>query len=358
MKTGLISRFVATLAFAGALVAPVSAVRAESLEAAFDQALGAELRAPKVLVQPVRAASPNVTPVSTWTSSAPSRGYSGGLEAQVAALANGAQGRIGVAAVDLATGRTISVLGDQPFPMASTSKIAIVSTFLQGVDQGKFRLTDRFPLMMPVPSAKYSSAVAPVRPGAELSALELIDRTIIHSDNRATDALLAAVGGPAAVNRWIRNSAGLSGMRLDRDIATLVRDDGQYDPARLVDVRDSATPLAMVELLTGVYQGRWLSKSSNAVLLSAMERCVTGKRRLRGQLPEDARVLHKTGTLNNTSSDVGIIHTPDGRAIAVAVYVTGQGGKPYRDARIATIARALYDGYQVESSSFRRTASR
>ena len=52
----------------------------------------------------------------------------------------------------------------------------------------------------------------------------------------------------------------------------------------------------------------------NAVLLSAMERCVTGRRRLRGQLPEDARVLHKTGTLNNTSSDVGIIHTPDGRA--------------------------------------------
>jgi beta-lactamase class A len=171
-----------------------------------------------------------------------------------------------------------------------------------------------------------------------MTAVELIDRAIIHSDNHATDALLAVVGGPGAVNQWVRNTAGLSGFRLDRDIATLVRDDGQYDPARTIDSRDSATPMTMVQLLTGFYQGRWLTRSSNDVLLSAMQRCATGKGRLKAQLPEDATIMHKTGTLSNTSSDVGIINTPDGRAIAVAVYVTGQGGKGYRDARIASIA--------------------
>ena len=89
-----------------------------------------------------------------------------------------------------------------------------------------------------------------------------------------------------------------------------------------------------------------------------MERCVTGKRRLPAMLPENTRVAHKTGTLNNTSSDVGIIHTPDGRAIAIAVYVTGQGSRANRDLRIASISRAVYDGYLTESSSLRRTASR
>ncbi|MDE2436665.1 MAG: serine hydrolase [Sphingomonadales bacterium] len=310
------------------------------------------MRAPR----PATVAAP--VPVQAWSGASASRSYGSGLEAEIAALANSSAGRIGVAALDLASGRSVAVLGDQPFPMASTSKIAIVATFLQGVDQGRFSLTSHFPLMMPVPSAKYSSAVAPVRPGAMMSAIDLIDRAIIHSDNHATDALLAAVGGPGAVNQWARNTAGLSGFRLDRDIATLVRDDGQYNPARTIDPRDSATPMTMVQLLTGVYQGRWLSRSSNAVLLSAMERCVTGKRRLRALLPSDAQVLHKTGTLSNTSSDVGIIKTPDGRSIAVAIYVTGQGGKAGRDARIANIARAIYDGYQVESSSFRRTASR
>jgi beta-lactamase class A len=69
-------------------------------------------------------------------------------------------------------------------------------------------------------------------------------------------------------------------------------------------------------------------------------------------------VLHKTGTLSNTASDVGIIHTPDGRVLAVAIYVTGQGSKQDRDARIATIARTLYDGYLSEGSGVRRSASR
>ena len=116
--------------------------------------------------------------------------------------------------------------------------------------------------------------------------------------------------------------------------------------------------MAMVQLLTGLYQGRWLSPESRDVLIGAMERCVTGKNRIRALLPEDARVAHKTGTLANTASDVGIIHTPDGRAIAVAIYVTGQGNKANRAARIASIARLVYDGYQTESSSLRRSASR
>ncbi|WP_296679166.1 serine hydrolase [Novosphingobium sp.] len=354
MKNRLILRAFSALALIGA-ASPVIAGPSTNLESTFDQTFRTET---KVQRSGTISAPVSILPVQTWSPAAAPSTYTSSLEAQVASLANSAQGRIGVAAVDLDTGRTVSVLGSQPFPMASTSKIAIVAAFLQGVDQGRYSLTDRYPLMLPVPSAKYSSTIAPVRAGPTLSALELIDRTIIHSDNRATDALLKVVGGPSAVNQWVRNSAGLSGFRLDRDIATLVRDDGQYDPARVVDQRDSATPLTMVQLLTGIHQGRWLSASSNAVLLSAMERCVTGRGRLKALLPGDARVLHKTGTLSNTSSDVGIINTPDGRTFAVAVYVTGQGGKTYRDARIASIARAIYDGYQVESPSFGRSASR
>ena len=98
----------------------------------------------------------------------------------------------------------------------------------------------------------------------------------------------------------------------------------------------------MAQLLSGLFQGQWLSQRSRAFLLGTMERCVTGKRRMRALLPSDARIAHKTGTLNNTASDVGIIQAPDGHAYAVAIYVTGQGGKPNRDARIASIARTIY----------------
>lgn len=349
MKTGLFSNLALAVAVVACFAAPV---QADTFEQQFDRALGSELRAPKPL-----AAKPLVATVRPFVASTAPQSYGTGLEAQLAALAGHEQGRIGVAAVDLASGRTVAVLGDQPFPMASTSKIAIVATYLDLVDQGRLRLDDSFPLMIAQPSAKFSSAIAPVRQGAMQSARYLIDRAIINSDNQATDALLAAVGGTQAVNRWVRK-IGITGFRLDRDIATLVRDDGEFDPARTVDLRDSATPLAMVRLVSGLYQGQWLAPQSRQVLISAMERCVTGKRRIRGMLPEEAQVAHKTGTLHNTSSDVGVINTPDGRAIAVAIYVTGQGGKPARDARIASIARVIYDGYQIEASSLRRSASR
>ena len=258
------------------------------------------------------------------------------------------RGRIGVAALDLKTGEQISILGNQRFPMASTSKIAIAATYLELVEKGKYSLTSEFPLMIPVSSARFSSSKAPVRKGEYMQAIDLIEIMITRSSNSATDALLAAVGGPAKVNDWMRRQ-GIKEFSIDRDIATLVRDDGEYDPAYFIDERDAATPRAMVELLTGLYQGKYLSAESRRVLLGAMSRTRTGKRRIPALMPAEARVSHKTGSLNNTSSDVGIIETPDGRAIAIAIYVTGQGARLEREKRIANIARALYDGFAAKA---------
>ncbi|EJL26980.1 serine hydrolase [Novosphingobium sp. AP12] len=283
------------------------------------------------------------------------RAYSSPFGQQLAAVANASQGRIGVAAMDLSSGRMVDVLGNQRFPMASTSKIAIAATFLEGVDKGKWSLSSEFPLMVPVGSAPFSSAIAPVRAGEYMTASRLIELMITRSNNYATDALLKVVGGPKAVNAWVER-AGIDDWHIDRDIATLVRDDGAIDPARVVDNRDSATPYAMVKLLSGIYQGKWLSPSSRGVIMGAMSRCVTGKRRIAAGLPADASISHKTGSLNNTSSDVGIIQTPDGRVFAVAIYVTGQGGRPGREARIASIARTIYNGYLAEGPT--RTAAR
>jgi beta-lactamase class A len=322
MKLGILGRVAAGVALALSFTASAHAQRQVNLEAAFDNALGTQVRVPQDF----------------------SARYDSPLAQQIAQIADGSRGRIGVAAIDLATGEEVAVLGDQRFPMASTSKIAIAATFLEGVDQGRWSLTSEFPLMLAVPSKRFSSAVAPVRRGEHMSALQLIDLMITRSSNPATDALLAAVGGPAAVNDWARR-AGLREFDLTRDIATLVRDDGEVDPAVQIDTRDSATPREMVRLLAGIYQGQWLSRSSRNVIIDAMERCRTGTRRIPAMLPLGAKVAHKTGSLNNTSSDIGLITAPDGRTIAVAIYVTGQGTRSGREERIASIARAVYDGY-------------
>jgi len=321
MKLGTFGRIAASLALALGTIAPAEA-REGAFETAFDTALGTEVRAPR-----------DFTP-----------DYNNPLIRQIAQLADGSNGRIGVAAVDLATGEEVAILGDQQFPMASTSKIAIAATYLEGVDQGRWSLSSEWPLLVPVASKPFSSAVAPVRRGTHLSARQLIELMITRSSNPATDALLAAVGGPRAVNDWA-GRAGIQNFNLTRDIATLVRDDGEVNPANSIDVRDSATPRDMVRLLSGIYQGKWLSNASRNVIVGAMERCRTGTRRIPAMMPAGVTVAHKTGSLNNTSSDVGVITTPDGRSIALAIYVTGQGTRLNREAKIASIARAIYDGY-------------
>jgi len=327
MKTGLIAKIGAGIALFLATMAPATArdYVAPGFEAAFDGALGTDPRTP-----------PDFKP-----------SYDSTLARRIAALADASRGRIGVSAIDLASGTQVSVLGDQRFPMASTSKVAIAATFLEGVDQGRWSLSSEFPLLWPVQSAAFSSKVAPVRKGEHLAASQLIDLMLTRSSNPATDALLAAVGGPAAVNDWARR-AGLQGFQLDRDIATLVRDDGEFDPAVHIDLRDSSTPETMVQLLAGIYQGRWLSASSRQFILNTMERCRTGTRRIPARIPTSATVAHKTGSLNNTSSDIGIVRTSDGRAIVMAIYVTGQGSRTAREDRIAQIAEALYSGYAAQ----------
>ena len=331
----VLGRTLGILALAAAAFVPVPSAHAGDapvdVERAFDSTFGTEQRGPRT--------------------------YDTAFGARIAALADASEGRIGVAAVDLSTGHTIDVLGSQPFPMASTSKIAIAATFLDGVDRGRWSLTSEFPLMIPVKSAPFSSAVAPVRRGNYLPASNLIELMLTRSNNSATDALLGAIGGPQAVNEWARR-AGITDFHIDRDIATLVRDDGELDPAEVIDSRDSATPLAMIQLLSGLHEGKWLTPRSRSVLLGAMNRCITGKRRIPAMLPDGARVAHKTGSLHNTSSDIGIIQTPDGRSMAVAIYVTGQSSRLNREARIAQIARAIYDGYSSASPAYLRSASR
>jgi len=318
------------LAFFAAVASPAAA-QTNELNARFDDAFGTELRTPQTFEAI----------------------YANGFEQRIAELADGDKGRIGVSAVDLSTGERISILDDQLFPMASTSKIAVAAKYLEMVEQGKYSLTSEFPLLIPVRSARFSSPAAPVREGKYMRAIDLIEIMITRSSNPATDALLRAVGGPEAVNDWMRRQ-GIEEFSIDRDIATLVRDDGEYDPANWIDPRDAATPRAMVRLLTGLYRGDFLSDQSRRVLLGSLSRTVTGRRRIVANMPDEARVSHKTGSLNNTSSDIGIIETPDGRAIAVAIYVTGQGSRLARERKIASIARALYDGFQAQARANRQ----
>ncbi len=238
------------------------------------------------------------------------------VERQLAYLVGSRSGEYGIAALDLSDGRSVSINGDQAFPLASTVKLAVAGAYLAQVDHGRRTLDDRI---------------------GSRSAAQLIELMLTRSDNLATDVLIRNLGGPLQVQQWL-NFNNLSGIRIDRTIAQLLS--AKRD---LMDRRDSGSPLAMVGFLRQLDRGTMLRPESRAYLLSAMSRCITGRNRMKALLPMGTRVEHKTGTLNGLTGDVGFITMPDGRRLAVAFFARGGNDRPRT---IAEAAKAIYDGFR------------
>jgi beta-lactamase class A len=239
------------------------------------------------------------------------------VEQQLNALVASKSADVGIAALDLNTGESVSIKGDVPFPMASTVKVAIAALYLSQVDHGRKTLDDTI-------------SGQPVR--------KLMARMLIHSDNRAADILFKDVGGPHAVHQWLVAN-GIRGVRVDRTIAQLLS-----DKRDLWDNRDSSTPKAMVHLLQGIYKAELIKPASRNYLLDLMAQCATGRNRMKALLPSGTPVEHKTGTLNGLSDDVGFITMPDGHRIVVAVFARGGSDRPRT---IAEATRAVYDGFKA-----------
>ena len=237
------------------------------------------------------------------------------LERQLRFIEAANPGNVGIAALDLSSGDMVSVRGDEPFPMASTVKVAIAAQYLAQVEHGRRTLDTRI---------------------GGRSARSLIEAMLIHSDNRATDIILRDLGGPARVQQWMEQNQ-LSGLRVDRTIAQLLS--ARRD---LRDERDSSTPKAMVTLLQQIDSGKLLRPSSRSYLLSLMARCATGRNRMRALLPFGTPIEHKTGTLNGLTTDVGFVTLPDGRRLAIALFARHGSDRPRT---LAEAARTIYDGF-------------
>ena len=291
----------------------------------------------------------------------------------MARMALAAGGEVGVLARHLETGLTLSMNDNEVFPMASTFKIAVAGAVLSKVDQGVLTL-DQLIAVDPkhLLSSEGIAEIFPF-PGVSVSLHNLIESMLTRSDNTATNVLTELAGGPAAVTNWVRG-LGVEGMRIDGDTNDIVGRfyglspaDGpvgaQLEKAFAAnstikasasfddDARDTATPRSMVLLLSKIAAGHALSPGSTDVLLGSMERCTTGLKRLRGQLPTGTLVRDKTGTIGATANDVGILTLPNDRGrVVIAVYIK-KSLKPLeeRERVIAEIARSVYDYMLIEN---------
>lgn len=264
------------------------------------------------------------------------------LRNQIEQISHAAQGRVGVTATVLETGESVTLNGNQRFPMQSVYKFPIGMAVLAQVDQGKLELNQR----VRVETSDFVSDLqhSPIRDenpqGVELSLAELLKYMVSESDGTACDVLLRLVGGPEAVTQYLRD-LGVNGIV----VANTEKEIGQD---KTVQYRNYATPDAAVVLLRALHQGRGLSESSQALLLRLMTETPTGLKRIKGLLPDGTVVAHKTGTsrtadgVTAATNDVGLVTLPNGRHLAIAVFVSdSMANDATREEVIAKVARAV-----------------
>lgn len=300
------------------------------------------------------------------------------LQAEIARLAEPAEGVVGIGIKHLGTGAEVYLNGDEFFPMASTYKLAMAVTLLQDVEAGRKSLDDRIELKsedLVVSSAltgrlRYANSAIALR--------NLLEIMIVISDNTATDLIFEADGGGKRITEHVR-ALGIEDMRIDRNTADLIRDylgwnnpppgeklslfhqiealsdeereAAMQPPAQELidafnaDMRDVSTPAAMVALLDAIWTGRALDPEMTDWLKGVMGRTETGAHRLAGLLPAETPLAHKTGTIGETTNDVGVITLPHdrGELIVVAFVKEAKADIPARERVIAEIARAAHD---------------
>ena len=128
--------------------------------------------------------------------------------------------------------------------------------------------------------------------------------------------------------------------------------DGEQALARkpYAQYRNWIEPAAAVQLLERLVIDPPVSPAANAFLLETLTGSVTGPGRLRAGLPAGTAMAHKTGTSGTrtgfaaATNDIGLLTLPDGRKLAIAVFVTdSRADEAIREGVIARIGRAAYE---------------
>jgi beta-lactamase class A len=226
-------------------------------------------------------------------------------------------GRLGVCAIDTASGRTLSHRGDERFAMCSTFKLPLAAAILQRADQGKLALDATVPYgkgdMVP-----YAPVTEKNLDKGGMTVRELAEAAQKTSDNVAANLLLKQIGGPPGFTQFFRD-LGDEVTRLDR-----------YEPEMNAggvdgDERDTTTPAAMAETVHKLLLTDVLKTESRELLRSWMIDTKTGMKRLRAGFPAAWRAGDKTGTALDGKlgkyNDVAVAW-PEGRApLVVAAYL-------------------------------------
>lgn len=283
------------------------------------------------------------------------------LRTQVAAIAKDAGGIVGVSCELPGTKLNCDLNAHNHAPMQSMYKLPLALTALHLAKMGKLLpdqgpgestdvILDRKVRFLPtdiIPDSYSPLTDRYPKADVDVTLREVIQLAVGVSDNGAEEILVRLVGGPLAVENYM-HSLGINAIQVRYSERDLDRDENlQY--------QDWIEPTAAVELLERLVNNSPLSPTMNTFLLKTMTDSQTGLEQLRAGLPPGTMLAHKTGHsgthggVTAATNDIGLVTLPDGRRLAIAVFVTdSRANETTRQRVIARIAQVVYKKALIE----------
>ncbi|WP_416382817.1 class A beta-lactamase [Nocardia brasiliensis] len=210
--------------------------------------------------------------------------------------------RLGVYALDTASGATIAHRADERFAFCSTFKGLAAAAVLQRNPLSHLdtvvRYTDE--------DLTKNAAITPRHVATGMTIRDLCDAAVRYSDGTAGNLLLRDIGGPAELTAYLRG-LGDPVTRMDR-IEPAITEATPGDP------RDTSSPRALGTDYQRIVLGDALPEDKRAFLRDLLERNATGAGalRVRAGVPQGWKVADKTGTGEyGTLNDIAIVWPPD-----------------------------------------------
>jgi beta-lactamase class A len=274
---------------------------------------------------PPASTEPPKTPPTTTTSVAPADpGPLLNVERQYGV-------RLGMYALNVHTGQSLSYRDGEPFAIMSTFKPYAAAALLHKhpLSTGYFNTVIRYTEADLVAN----SPVTSTRVATGMTVAELCEAAITKSDNTAANLMLKELGGPQAITEFARDIKDTR-TRLDRTEPDL-------NTAIPGDTRDTTTPAAIGKGYESLVLGNVLPKPEKEQLTNWLLANTTGAERIRAGLPTDWKTADKTGSGDyGSANDIAITWTPTGTPLIIAILTTkGVENAPYDNKPIAAAAK-------------------
>jgi len=273
------------------------------------------------------------------------------LRSRIDKIIAGKNAEVGVAIIGNNGRDKVILRGDQHFPMQSVFKFHLACAVLAEVDKGKISLQQKIKITAKDLKEDTWSPIKNAYPkGTVLTVADLLSYSVSQSDNIACDLLFNLIGGPAVVDTYLK--------QLDLKDISIVATEKQMHQDWNVQFNNWTTPVAANEALAAFFYNanKKLSYESHAFLWKIMKATTTGQKRIRGQLPEELVVAHKTGSSGADSNgvtaavnDIGIVFIPKKSPFFISVFITNsKENNDTNEKIIADIAKAAYDYFKIE----------